>query len=980
MTDRKLVWDLAFAHLKSHPVRLALTALAIIATACTVVWVVSGYDALVAKFDDMSDEYLGRYQAFVVPQEPKEPGVDKAIYTAIAKDPTVDEANSFYQFRASIQKPGSGKEGERRSRGEGSRSEKGGSEKGRSEKSGSEKGNSEATKGSSRDAASSPPMRRRATPYVVGIDTASPPYPLVTGNWLTLGTSDEGVLGEELAKQLSVAVGDKVIVRREVGTSGVPDETAPKTEVKIIGLVKQASAGGSLTPRGAPARGAARGPASAALYVATPLAEKISGEPAVLSLIAVKLRDEAAVSDFRNSWAGKLAAFTPAGSFVADEEIDAGLAQSFSAQSARNQAYAATGMSLLASLFIVFTTLSMGVDERIRQFAMLRAIALSRWQIAGIIIIESLLLAIVGWLGGLAAGWALLKLVGMSQPELFSGGALIGTQSIVLSGICALGGACLAAIVPIWKSVRTSPLEAMKPATSRVSALKLSWGLLVLGLVLIAVNPLLVFFAPIEDGSRYAVSVLFGYTSMAIGFLLLAPLCVLAAEKICVPILAPLFRVDRELLSTQLSGNLWRTVGTAVSLTIGLGLFIATQTWSFSMLQPFVPGEWMPDLVVNFPNGVSDEDIAAVRETAGVSAAHCMPIAIEQPKFKTDITRSEEFTNATRADSVVMVGIDPEMALGTDDPMFDFKFLEGSARNARYSLKLGRACLIPDFLQAETGLKKGDFIEVVPPHDPTSVVKYEIAGVVAEPGVHWLTKGSLRRRGGSMAGMVFADYKRVREDFQLKKNDFFWLDLKPGATVEGVQTALEPIALRNGGKAPTDAMTSRLAPPGSGNSRSPVVVKSAAAVKTMITNRAAEVIWGFSQLPLITLLIASIGMINTVMASIRARTWEFGVMRSVGLTRGTLFRMIIAEAVLIGIVACILSFAMGVAAGYCGTGLARYVYRHGGYIVPLTIPWDKFALAFLGTLLICALASLIPAYFTGRKEPLRLLQAGRAAM
>ncbi|MGC4005245.1 MAG: ABC transporter permease [Pirellulales bacterium] len=694
----------------------------------------------------------------------------------------------------------------------------------------------------------------------------------------------------------------------------------------------------------------------------------------------MKLRDEASVSDFRQAWSTKFEAASPAASFVAEAEIDAGLNASFSAQSARNQAYAAAGMSLLASLFIVFTTLSMGVDERIRQFAMLRAIALSRWQVAGIIAIESTLLALVGWLGGLAAGWGLLRIIGMSQPELFNGGAMIGWQSITLSGICAVGGALLAAIVPIWKSIRTSPLEAMKPATSKASAFKLSWGLLLLGILLIAVNPLLVFFAPIEDGSRYGISVLFGYTSMAIGFLMLAPACVLAAERLCVPILAPLFRVDRELLATQLSSNLWRTVGTAVSLTIGLGLFVATQTWSFSMLQPFVPGEWMPDLVVNFPNGVSDEDIEAVRTTVGVDASRCMTIAIEQPKFKTDITRSEEFTNATRADSVVMVGIDPELALAATDPLFDFKYLEGSARNARYALKLGRGCLIPDFLQAETGLKTGDFIEVVPPHDPQAVVKYEIVGVVAEPGVHWLTKGSLRRRGGSMAGIVFADYAKVRDDFQLKKNDFFWMDLKPDATVDSVQTALEPIALRNGGRAPTDAATSRLAPPGSGNARSPVVVKSAAAVKSMVTNRAAEVIWGFSQLPLITLAIASIGMINTVMASIRARTWEFGVMRSVGLTRASLFRLIVAESVLIGIVACLLSLAMGVAAGYCGTGLARYVYRHGGYIVPLTIPWDKFALAFAGTLMICALASLVPAFFTGRKEPLRLLQAGRATM
>ena len=66
---------------------------------------------------------------------------------------------------------------------------------------------------------------------------------------------------------------------------------------------------------------------------------------------------------------------------------------------------------LLASLFIIFTTLSMGVNERIRQLAMMRAVAMTRAQVAGLIIAESLVLALIGWAGGLAAGWGLLKIM-----------------------------------------------------------------------------------------------------------------------------------------------------------------------------------------------------------------------------------------------------------------------------------------------------------------------------------------------------------------------------------------------------------------------------------------------------------------------------------------------------------------------------------------------------------------------------------------
>ena len=84
------------------------------------------------------------------------------------------------------------------------------------------------------------------------------------------------------------------------------------------------------------------------------------------------------------------------------------------------------GISLLAALFIIFTTLSMGVDERIRQFAMLRAVAFTKWQIGAMVALESLLLGLIGWGGGLLAGWGLLTLMARLRPESVSEGASLG--------------------------------------------------------------------------------------------------------------------------------------------------------------------------------------------------------------------------------------------------------------------------------------------------------------------------------------------------------------------------------------------------------------------------------------------------------------------------------------------------------------------------------------------------------------------------
>jgi putative ABC transport system permease protein len=123
--------------------------------------------------------------------------------------------------------------------------------------------------------------------------------------------------------------------------------------------------------------------------------------------------------------------------------------------------------------------------------------------------------------------------------------------------------------------------------------------------------------------------------------------------------------------------------------------------------------------------------------------------------------------------------------------------------------------------------------------------------------------------------------------------------------------------------------------------------------------------------------VASLGVTNTVIASVRSRQWQFGILRSVGLTRGALLRLVLAEATLIGAIGC----ALGLIAG---TELSFDAHRLGvltmGYNPPLAVPWDMI---WLGTAIVMGLsmlASFWPALSTARSEPLTLLQAGRAAV
>jgi putative ABC transport system permease protein len=137
---------------------------------------------------------------------------------------------------------------------------------------------------------------------------------------------------------------------------------------------------------------------------------------------------------------------------------------------------------------------------------------------------------------------------------------------------------------------------------------------------------------------------------------------------------------------------------------------------------------------------------------------------------------------------------------------------------------------------------------------------------------------------------------------------------------------------------------------------------------------------------LASLLAALFIIFTTLSMGVDERFRQFAMLRAVALSKGQIgamiaieARLIVAESLLIGVVACALSLGFGAMAGYRGTGVTRYINIRGGQITPLVIPWAKLTVGFAMAMGLCLLAALWPAIQTGRTEPSRLLQAGRAA-
>jgi putative ABC transport system permease protein len=147
-------------------------------------------------------------------------------------------------------------------------------------------------------------------------------------------------------------------------------------------------------------------------------------------------------------------------------------------------------------------------------------------------------------------------------------------------------------------------------------------------------------------------------------------------------------------------------------------------------------------------------------------------------------------------------------------------------------------------------------------------------------------------------------------------------------------------------------------------------------LKARIVEGANNMLLMISTVAFAAMAVAALGVTNTVMNSIRTRRWQFGILRSIGVTRSELLRIVLAEAVLLGLVACALGTAAGLLMSFNAEAM---VVNVTGFKPPLVFPWNYVAIGSTLVLAVSLVASIWPAIWVARAQPLELLQAGRAS-
>jgi putative ABC transport system permease protein len=598
----------------------------------------------------------------------------------------------------------------------------------------------------------------------------------------------------------------------------------------------------------------------------------------------------------------------------------------------------------------------MGVAERQRTLAMLRAIGMHKAQLGRLVIGEALILACWGIVIGVPLGllWVTILTSIPKFKDILPAGLIVSWGGIALGALGSLAAALAASVLPAWNAMRVSPLEAMSPLAGTAPS-RVPWKLTIAGLLLACVDSFLVF-GPVDRiipspelarAARFYGHFGLGLPGIMIGFFLLAPLFVFVVERVVGPVVSAMFGLRFALLRQQLSGGVWRAAGTCAALMVGLAILVVMNVQGNSALSGWKLPDKFPDVFITAPvlNPLDDAAMQKLRAVPGVKQA--MPIAIASPEFSNPVFAM--IGAAVLPNATMFFGVDPDIAFD----LMELDFRQGTPQQAKEMLRKGRHVVITEEFRQLKGLGVGDTLRLRTPRHGD--VDYTIAGVVWSPGIDVIV--SMQDMGRQFdqrtAASIFGSLADAKEDFGVEKHFLVAAQLDYHVEKEQMLERIETSLQRRNMK-----------------------IGDIRQIKFAIQRGFARLLLFVSTVAVAAMAVASLGVTNTIMASIRSRRWHFGVLRSIGVTRSQLLRLVLAEAALLGLVGVALGLAAGAVMSMNANGLGRIII---GYAPPILVPWG-IVLGGSGAIMVIALlASLWPAWGVTRTEPLALLQAGRAS-
>jgi len=563
-------------------------------------------------------------------------------------------------------------------------------------------------------------------------------------------------------------------------------------------------------------------------------------------------------------------------------------------------------VALFGGAFLIFNTLSMTVAERARDVGLLRAAGMTRRQVTLMVLISAAHLGLVGVGLGLLTGIALAA----GAVALLAGAGTAPAELELPPGALALGAVlgfivtAAAAVEPALRAGRISPVAALRLRLDQGAVLRarLRWLLLVFAVVGLVG---LLLWPGAAEGQAGLLRPLAAF-GLLLGITLAAPFVAGPLGRLVARLLTPVLPAEARLTRGALTRDRSRTALTVGALAVAIAVLVAlagvadsTRQAATSWLVEVVPGE----LLLTSIRPIAEDEPAAAEIAAMPGVDRVSPMA----RFALAI-------DGTRADAAAVVGAD----LLADGGL---TFVSGTAEAAFAALDAGGAAILPRSVAERGGLAVGSRLAILSGTGPlelevVAIAERTIPGTTAEAILVGWPDATGR------LGVLGADALAVR--FEPGQE----AAARPAVEAAALSLALEPASLD----------------------------QAAGAIGASIDRRALL----FAALAAVALLVAALGIVNTLAMNVLERVRELAFLRATGLTRRQAWRLVVLEAAILGLVGALLGALAGL-----GTG-AVLILLAGDGGVPYQVPWAAALAALAGGVGLAVVAALYPARLASR--------------
>ncbi|GGR94325.1 membrane protein [Streptomyces humidus] len=574
------------------------------------------------------------------------------------------------------------------------------------------------------------------------------------------------------------------------------------------------------------------------------------------------------------------------------------------------------GISVLVGVFLIVNTFSMLIAQRTRELGLLRALGADRRQVRRSVLTEAVLLGLVGSTLGLAAGIGLaaglIKLMSAFGMNLKTTEMVVGWATPVSSYVVGVGVTFVAAYLPARRAATVSPMAALADADVAGVGRPLKVRAVV-GSVVGALGAAALVGCATSSKTATASSLLgLGVVLTLTATVIAGPLLVRPVIRVLGGAFPALFGSVGRMSQRNALRNPRRTGATAAALMVGLALVGGMSVASASMSKSFdqqIDKTLGADFIIQSASFTpfSEEVTDAVRGTEGVGLVvrqRYAPIALRLPDGK-------------RVETT---------AAGYGDRVDDVAHVPYASGDTAAALADGALGMDVGFAE-DHGVRLGDVLPVEFPGGRTASLK---VGALTDQE----TADGFGARGGVFFGIATVEkYVPGGQDTAL------YVNARSGTTADRLRPLLEKTL---------DAYPQ-------------VQVRDQADYKKLVHDQIAVLLYLVYALLGLAIVIAVLGVVNTLALSVVERTREIGLLRAIGLGRRQLRRMIRLESVVIAVFGAVLGLALGLVWGVC---MQQVLELQG--MKALAVPWGTIVAVVVGSAVVGVVAALLPALRASR--------------